>query len=250
MSKVNVQIALNNIERIKSELEELTQLVVGLKEDLNYSVENSKNSLSSILKKNEEKSENINILETTRKDLQRQISEKTSELNEKTSKKDILNSEIQSKRQDLEKLNSVILTEEKNKTELQTETIGKEEKLQTLNRKIEEKQVLIEATREDTEKEILAKNEQIRKLNDEKDKIVSRAKALKYLLKKNIISLPEINVIRSLNVPGVDTEENIRKTSGVSDQIVRKILMDLDERGIITYETLSGKVQKLTEIDI
>lgn len=50
MSKVNVQTALNNIERIKSELEELTQLVVGLKEDLNYSVENSKNSLSSILK--------------------------------------------------------------------------------------------------------------------------------------------------------------------------------------------------------
>ncbi|MHA1874643.1 MAG: hypothetical protein ACTSVB_11065 [Candidatus Heimdallarchaeaceae archaeon] len=250
MSKVNVQTALNNIERIKSELEELTQLVVGLKEDLNYSVENSKNSLSSILKKIEEKSENINILETTRKDLQRQISEKTGELNEKTSKKDILTSEIQSKRQDLEKLNSVILTEEKNKTELQTETIGKEEKLQTLNRKIEENQVLIEATREDTEKEILAKNEQIRKLNDEKDKIVSRAKALKYLLKKNIISLPEINVIRSLNVPGVDTEENIRKTSGVSDQIVRKILMDLDERGIITYETLSGKVQKLTKIDI
>ncbi|MHA1865907.1 MAG: hypothetical protein ACTSWZ_05300 [Candidatus Heimdallarchaeaceae archaeon] len=250
MSKVNVQTALNNIERIKSELEELTQLVVGLKEDLNYSVENSKNSLSSILKKIEEKSENINILETTRKDLQRQISEKTGELNEKTSKKDILTSEIQSKRQDLEKLNSVILTEEKNKTELQTETIGKEEKLQTLNRKIEENQVLIEATGEDTEKEILAKNEQIRKLNDEKDKIVSRAKALKYLLKKNIISLPEINVIRSLNVPGVDTEENIRKTSGVSDQIVRKILMDLDERGIITYETLSGKVQKLTKIDI
>lgn len=159
-------------------------------------------------------------------------------------------SEIQSKRQDLEKLNSVILTEEKNKTELQTETVGKEEKLQSLNRKIEENQVLIEATKEETEKEILAKNQELMKLSDEKDKIISRAKALKYLLKKNIISLPEINVIRSLNVPGVDTEENIRKTSGVSDQIVRKILMDLDERGIITYETLSGKVQKLTRIDI
>ena len=48
----------------------------------------------------------------------------------------------------------------------------------------------------------------------------------------------------------MDNEENIRKTSGVSDEVVRKVLLDLDERGVISFDPLTRKVQKIGEIDL
>ncbi|MHA1302857.1 MAG: hypothetical protein ACTSQE_11945 [Candidatus Heimdallarchaeaceae archaeon] len=250
MNKTNVQTAINNVERIRIELAELVQLVTSLNEEIGQNLGEGKTVLEKLIEQIDEKNKMIEQLENQKNDLKTSILNKKEILQEKMYRKDVLLSEIQSKKQDIDQLASIILNEEKNKTEISTEMIGKEERLNNIKRKIEEHQVLIEATEEETKNEIQARKRRKIEISEELDRIVSRSKALKYLIKKNIVNLPEISVIRSLNVPGVDTETNIRKTSGVSDQVVRKILMDLDERGVISFETLSGKVQKLTEIDI
>ena len=62
----------------------------------------------------------------------------------------------------------------------------------------------------DETKEDLRKREiQNAELMEQFNRMVSRSKALIYLVKKDVINLPEIQVIRSLKVPGVDNEENL-----------------------------------------
>ncbi|MBY9001007.1 MAG: hypothetical protein KGD64_08845 [Candidatus Heimdallarchaeota archaeon] len=87
-------------------------------------------------------------------------------------------------------------------------------------------------------------------LNGQYTQMISRSKALKYLVKKDIVVLPEIQVIRSLTTPGINTEENLKKMSGVSDQVIRNILVELANREIITFESHTGRFQVITEIDI
>ena len=103
---------------------------------------------------------------------------------------------------------------------------------------------------EENKEQVRSREIKIAELTEHHNRILSRSKSLEYLIKKDIITLPEIQVIRSLNTPGIDTMDNLRKTSGVSVEIIRKILRDLDSREIITFDSSSGKIRKLTKIDI
>ncbi len=250
MSKANVQTAINDIEKFRTGLSELTQLIDNLKEEIGKELTEGNGLLEEILNKVNTKLSTLEQLEEKQANLKKALNDNNNLLQEKQYKKEVLVSENDSKKKDIDQLSSLILGDEKTKTEIQTEIVGKEERVVNLKQEIEEHKALIETTKEDMEKDIEERNSKKRQIDSELTRIITRSKALKYLIKKNMVNLPEIKVIRSLNVPGVDTEANIRKTSGVADQIVRKILMDLDERGIISFETLSGKVQKRTEIDI
>ncbi|MHA1445978.1 MAG: hypothetical protein ACTSSN_04775, partial [Candidatus Heimdallarchaeaceae archaeon] len=158
--------------------------------------------------------------------------------------------EIASKQKDIEQLSALILEREKVSTEVILQVDSLKERVTDLKRKIEEVDVLTDALNEETKEQTRTREIKNAELENNFNRVLSRSKSLQYLVKNNIVTLPEIQVLRSLNVPGVDNAENLKKTSGVSDDIIRKILQDLSRREIIEYDPASGKFKVLSRIDI
>ncbi len=139
---------------------------------------------------------------------------------------------------------------EKISTEVILQVDSLKERVADLKRKIEEFDVLTNALNEETKEQTRTREIKNAELDNNYNRILSRSKSLQYLVKKDIVTLPEIKILRSLNTPGVDNAENLKKTVGVSDDIIRKILQDLSRREIIEYEPTSGKFKLLSSIDI
>ena len=135
-------------------------------------------------------------------------------------------------------------------TEASLQVDSLNERIGNFNRKIEEFEVLTNALVEETKEQTRSLEIKNAELVDQFNRIVSRSKSLQYLIKKDIVTLPEIQVIRSLNTPGIDTLDNLRKTSGVSEEIIRKILQDLARREVVAFDPSTGKIQILARIDI
>ncbi len=250
MSRVNLESAKNNIERILTSLNEIQQLLTSKTQEINTKAREFNDSLTNYFKQAEEKDQQIGQEEEKKANNSSKLDQSNQKLQELTHNKDVQQSEITSKQRDIEQLSSVILEREKLFTELSVQVDSLNNRISDLKRKDEELEVLTQATLDEVKEELRRKEIQHAELSTEYNKMISRTKALKYLVKQDIVNFPEIQVIRSLTVPGVDNEENLKKTSGVSDQIIRNILTDLDKRGIIAFDIHTGKFQILTELDI
>ncbi|MCK4845446.1 MAG: hypothetical protein KAS95_07220 [Candidatus Heimdallarchaeota archaeon] len=250
MSKVNLESVQNGTERLQTELKELLQFTSSQNVELSKHLTDLKYNLTEKARKTEQLSESITTEETKKRVRATELEELNTELQKLNHHKDILVSEISSQQKDIEQLSSIILEKEKSKTEISIAVDSLTQRTAEQKRKIEEHEVLIDAINEDFTKDSLKKDTIYAQISNQYNSMISKSKALKFLVKKDIVILPEIKVIRSLKVPGMDSELNIRKTSGVSDQIIRNILLDLDKREIISFDPLSGKVQILDKIDI
>ena len=250
MSKVNLESAKNNIERVSSNLNELQQLLLSKKEEISNKVKDFNDLLSNFFKNADEKNQAISQEEERKSDNTSKLNQLNQQLQELTHQKDILQSEISSKQRDIEQLTNVTLEREKTNTELTLQVDSNTERISDFKRKIEELDVLSQATRDETKEEMRRREIKNAELNEQYNRIISRSRALIYLVKNDLVNLPEIQVLRSLNVPGVDSELNLRKTSGVSENLIRNVLVDLDRREIISFDPHTGRIQILTNIDI
>lgn len=250
MSRVNLESAQNNIERLAANLEELQQVLASKKEEINGKIRELTEVLSSFFKEADEINQTINSGEEKKSQSSNQLNQLKNELQELNHRRDILLSEITSKQKDIERLSALILEREKVSTEVILQVDSLKERVADLKRKIEEFDVLTDALNEETKEQTRTREIKNAELENNYNRILSRSKSLQYLVKNDIVTLPEIQVLRSLNVPGVDNAENLKKTSGVSDDIIRKILQDLSRREIIEYDPASGKFKLLSKIDI
>ncbi len=250
MSRVNLESAQNNIERLAANLEELQQVLASKKEEINGKIRELTEVLSSFFKEADEINQTINSGEEKKSQSSNQLDQLKNELQELNHRRDILLSEITSKQKDIEQLSALILEREKVSTEVILQVDSLKERVADLRRKIEEFNVLTDALNEETKEQTRTREIKNAELENNFNRILSRSKSLQYLVKNDIVTLPEIQVLRSLNVPGVDNAENLKKTSGVSDDIIRKILQDLSQREIIEYDPASGKFKLLSKIDI
>ncbi len=250
MSRVNLESAQNNIERLSNNLNELQQILSSKTDELNVKIREFNDVLSSFSREAEEKNQSINSLEEIKSKNNEELEQLNKDLQELTYRKDVLQSEIASKRKDIEQISALVLEREKTNTEANLQVDSLTERVANFNRKVEEFEVLTNALVEETKEQTRTREIKNAELSEQYTRIISRSKALQYLVKKDIISLPEIQVIRSLNTPGIDTIDNLRKTSGVSEDIIRKILQDLDRREVIAFNPSTGKIQVLTRIDI
>jgi len=250
MSRVNLESAQNNIERLASNLNELIQVLTSKKGEIDSKVRDFSEELASFFKEVDEINQSINSGEEKKTQSSSQLDQLSNELQEITYRKDVLQSEITSKQRDIEQLSALILEREKISTEANLQVDSLNERISDLRRKIEEFDVLTNALNEETKEHTRAREIKLAELDNNINRVISRSKSLQFLVKKDIVTLPEIQVLRSLNTPGVDTAENLKKTSGVSDDLIRKILQDLARREIIQYDPTSGRFQILTSIDI
>ena len=250
MSRVNLESAQNNIERLSNNLNELRQMLSSKSDELSAQIREFNDVLTSFFREADEKNQSYGKEEDRRRANNAELDQLNNKLQELTVKKDILQSEIVSKQKDIEQLSALVLEREKLRTEASLQVDSLTERISNFNRKIEETDVLTNALVEETKEQTRTLEIQYVELNNQYNRIVTRAKSLEYLIKKDIVMLPEIQVLRSLNTPGIDTLDNLRKTSGVSEEIIRKILQDLARREIVTYDPSTGRIQLLTRIDI
>ena len=250
MSRVNLESAQNNIERLVSNLNELQQILTSKKNEIDGKIREFTEELSSFFKESEEVNQTINSGEAKKSESSNQLDQLNNELQELTYRKDVLQSEITSKQRDIEQLSALILEREKVSTEVNLQVDSLNDRISDLKRKIEEFDVLIDALNEENKEHIRAREIKQAELDTNYNRMLSRSKSLKFLVKKDIVTLPEIQVLRSLNTPGVDNAENLKKTSGVSEDIISKILIDLARREIIQYDPSTGRFRILTNIDI
>ena len=250
MSRVNLESAQNNVERITTNLNELQQILVSKKEEISSKINEISGILSSFFKQADELNQLISQEEEKKSKNTAELDQLNQKLQGLNHNKDVLQSEIASKQKDIQQLLDLIMEREQIFTELNMQVDSLTEKISGFKRKIEELDVLSQSTLEETKEEMRNREIKLADLKGQYTKMVSRSKALKYLVQKDIVVLPEIQVIRSLTGPGINTEENLKKMSGVSDQIIRNILVELDKREIITFNQSTGAFQVITEIDI
>ena len=250
MSRVNLESAQNNIERLTANLDELQQVLASKKEEINGKIRELTEELSSFFKEADEINQTINSGEEKKSQSSNHLDQLKNELQELNHRRDVLQSEVTSKQRDIEQLSALILEREKVSTEVNLQVDSLKERVANLKRKIEEFDVLTDALNEETKEQIRTREIKNAELENNFNRVLSRSKSLQYLVKNDIVTLPEIQVLRSLNTPGVDNAENLKKTSGVSDDVIRKILQDLARREIIEYDPTSGRFKLLSSIDI
>jgi chromosome segregation ATPase len=250
MSRVNLESAQNNVERVTTNLNELQQFLSSKKDEVATKISEINGILSAYFKQADELNQLIAQEEEKKSNNTTELNQLNQKLQKLTHNKDVLQSEISSKQKDIQQLLNLIMEREQISTELKMQVDSLTEKMSGFKRKIEELDVLSHSTSSETSEAIRSKEIRLADLNSQYTMMISRSKALKYLVKKDIVVLPEVQVIRSLTTPGINTEENLKKMSGVSEQIIRNILVELAKREIITYESHTGKFQVITEIDI
>lgn len=250
MSRVNLESAHNNVERISNNLNELQQILSSKKDELKAKINEINGILSTYFKQADDNNQLIAQEEEKKNKNTTELDQFKQKLQELNHNKDVLQSEISSKQKDIQQLLNLIMEREQISTELSMQIDSLNEKLDGFKRKIEEFDVLQQSTSEETSKILRERELQLTDIRTKYTQMVSRSKALKYLVKKDIVVLPEIQVLRSLTTPGINTEENLKKMSGVADEVIRKILVELAQREIITYESHTGRFQVISDIDI
>ena len=250
MSRVNLESAQNNVERVTSNLNELQQILSSKKDEVTNKINEINGTLSTYFKQADDLNQLIAQEEEKKNKSTAELDQLNQKLQELNHNKDVLQSEISSKQKDIQQLLNLIMEREQISTELSMQVDSLNEKISGFKRKIEELDVLSQSTSNETSQALRNKEIQLTDLNGQYTQMISRSKALKYLVKKDIVVLPEIQVIRSLTTPGINTEENLKKTSGVSEQIIRDILVELAKREIISFEPHTGRFQVISEIDI
>lgn len=250
MSKLDIESAKHNTDRIKSDIQELLQMVVSQKEAFDGYILEFESLLTSLIEDIAENNEEIAESEKRSDELSKESEELANAINNLTKKRELLSTKNIQKNTDLTRRREEKLKLEAEKSNLEAQIRTKKE---VINNKEEEIKLLeerINETKQNTESIKKQKKEQLEKYKTEYIQIVSKAKALLYLLKKDVISLPEVKVIRTLNRPGLDDETNIVKTAGVSHDLVRRVLLDLDEREIISFDPLSKKIEVKMDLDL
>ena len=250
MSRVNLESAQNNIERVTTNLNELQQILSSKKDEVATKISEISRILSTYFKQADDLNQLIAQEEEKKSNNTAELGQLNQKLQELNHSKDVLQSEISSKQKDIQQLLDLIMEREQISTELNMQVDSLNEKMSGFKRKIEELDVLSQATSSETSEAIRNKEVQLADLNGQFTQMISRSKALKYLVQKDIVVLPEVQVIRSLTTPGINTEENLKKMSGVSEEIIRNILVELSKRKIISYEPHTGRFQVISEIDI
>jgi len=250
MSRVNLESAQNNIERLSGNLNELQQILSSKNSELSTKIREFNDVISSFFREADEKNQLFAKEEERKRRNNEELDQLNNKLQELTSRKDILQSEISSKQRDIEQISAIVLEREKINTEASLQVDSLNNRIANFNRKVEEFDVLTNALVEETKEKTRTLEIKNAELKEQYNRIVSRSKSLQYLIKKDIVTLPEIQVIRSLNTPGIDTLDNLRKTSGVSEEIIRKILQDLARREVVAFDPTTGKIRLLSRIDI
>lgn len=250
MSRVNLESAQNNIGRVTSNLDELQQILSSKKDEVATKINEINGILTTYFKQADDLNQLIAQEEEKKSNNTAELDQLNQKLQELTHNKDVLQSEISSKQKDIQQLLNLIMEREQISTELNMQVDSLDEKMSGFKRKIEELDVLSQSTSSETSEAIRNKEVQLADLNGQYTMMISRSKALKYLVKKDIVVLPEVQVIRSLTTPGISTEENLKKMSGVSEEIIRNILVELAKREIISFEPHTGRFQVISEIDI
>ena len=250
MSRVNLESAQNNIERVTANLNELQQILSSKKDEVATKISEINGILTTYFKQADDLNQLIAQEEEKKSKNTVELDQLNQKLQELTHSKDVLQSEISSKQKDIQQLLNLIMEREQISTELNMQVDSLNEKMSGFKRKMEELDVLSQATSSETSEVIRNKEIQLANLNGQFTQMISRSKALKYLVQKDIVVLPEVQVIRSLTTPGINTEDNLKKMSGVSEEIIRNILVELAKREIISYEPHTGRFQVISEIDI
>ena len=94
---------------------------------------------------------------------------------------------------------------------------------------------------------LLDERNQIEKQNK---MLEQKFKALQYLIKKQYVSPPEVNIIKTLTQSGVNNVNVLEKATGLEKQIITKTLQNLNSRGLIEFNSASGEFKVLKQLDI
>jgi chromosome segregation ATPase len=78
----------------------------------------------------------------------------------------------------------------------------------------------------------------------------AKYKALRYLLQKGIISMPEAKVATELQGKDATTLDHLQKTTFIGRFKVREIIQQMAERKIVRFEKGTGQVKVLKTIDL
>ena len=148
-----------------------------------------------------------------------------------------------------EKLEFQVSAEEKRLEELEDEVRTLERTLREKDVGLGESDAKLKAVDEQYLDKIEELKEKAKQTEEEAGLLEAKFKALRYLLKENIITMPEAKVARELKERDSTTIDHLAKTTFIGRIKVKDILGQLAKRGIVEFDN-SGQVRVLKPIDL
>ena len=148
-----------------------------------------------------------------------------------------------------EKLEQLVNAEEKRLEELEDEVRTLERSLREKDVGLGENDAKLKAVDEQYLDKIEELKEKAKQAEEEASLLEAKYKALRYLLKENIITMPEAKVAMELKGRDSTTIDHLAKTTFIGRIKVKDILGQLAKRGIVEFDN-SGQVQVLKTIDL
>ena len=148
-----------------------------------------------------------------------------------------------------EKLEQQVTAEEKQLEALEIEVRTIERSLREKDENLGENDAKLKAIDEQYLDKIEELKEKAKQAEEEVGILEAKYKALRYLLKENIITMPEAKVAMELKGRDTTTIDHLAKTTFIGRIKVKDILEQLAKRGIIEFDN-SGQVRVLKPIDL
>ena len=241
---------ITDLERIKLEQQQLQSITQDL-------VKNASQILDELLTTVKAKHESTMQKE---KEVQ-ELKEKRRELE---STNQAISSDIDSVQKSIEQKDAEIETAQKKLRELEMKLddlkkkeINVKQEVTFLTEQLQEMREKFEKVTSEKQQEEEKHKQHVQSLVDEKErlekknrKLEQRFKALLYLIKKQYVNPPEVNIIRTMVQSGVNNVNVLEKSTGLEKQIITKTLQNLNSRGLIEFNSASGEFKILKQFDI
>ncbi len=221
-----------NIDIISRDIDSLTERLERLKNKL-------------IEKQNieEEKEKTVSELEAAISSLESEKTQAENKLSELKENEIKLSQQLKELETELTKTREEISSIKENISSLEQACKEKEDEITKLEKEIEnirmEHDKAIASLRSSYEKELNRLNE-----------LKAKYSALKFLIRKNVLDIPELKVIRVIKDQKSTSISFVEKSTSLKTSFIQHVVKGLAERGVIEFNPNTGEIKTLKEIKI
>jgi len=212
-------------------------------ESLSERLERLKNKLDERQSVEEEREKTVSELEATVSNLEREKSQAETKLSTLKETESQLNEQLKELESELIKVQDNITKMKDSISKLTQACKEKEDEIVRLENEIED-------IKKEHDKAIASLRSSYEKESNRLNELKAKYSALKFLIKKKILEIPELKVIQVIKDQKTTTISFIERSTSLKTSFIQHVVKGLADRGVIEYNASTGEIKTLREIEI
>ncbi|MHA1582122.1 MAG: hypothetical protein ACTSYM_06490 [Candidatus Baldrarchaeia archaeon] len=191
----------------------------------------------------EEKEKTVSELEAAISSLESEKTQAENKLSELKENEIQFNQQLKELETELAKTREEISSVKENISSIEQACKEKEDEIAKLEKEIENIKM-------EHDKAIASLRSSYEKESNRLNELKAKYSALKFLIRKNILDIPELKVIRVIKDHKTTSVSFIEKSTSLKTSLIQHVVKGLAERGVIEFNPNTGEIKTLKEIKI